>query len=1021
MIPLKLKIKGIYSYIEEQTIDFSNLTDSSLFGIFGAVGSGKSTVLEAITFALYGDTERLNSRDSRAYNMMNLKSNELLIDFEFYTDTRDKKYRFIVKGKRNRNNFNDVKTFERSSLESTGDGSWLPTEKSATDIIGLSYKNFKRTIIIPQGKFKEFLELTAKDRTEMLNEIFHLQRFDLAPKLGSIKNKNEESLNILSGEMKQYEGKNPEVLKNLESDKALLTKKELTANEEIKKLRDNISEQNKLKELFESLSAAESKLGKLDNLKGDFEKRKTELTNYSYCRINFSELLNTEYRIEKEIKHSTDKLSLLKNSLEKNEENKNELASELKLVQKIYDKKDELTKEAEELEIIISIRNSIADNEILSKRIEKGNRIIVQEKSESNENQKILVEKKSELKKLKEDLPNISILHNVKNHLIKQNNLENQLKDINTEINKSTNEISSIKNQIKTDIEEKHFSESISEIRKKTDDEIDFLKSKRIELNEKQNHTLAQEKLKNWADDLVDGTPCPVCGSEHHPHILNISDLQNEISEIKKKDEYLEKTLSKLNKQNSILDIIEHKLSASKELLSDNTSKKIIVEKEISAHNNSFQWEQFKDISLEKTDRLISDTEKLSQQINNLEESIALIENKSLKLRESIDRNSEGVQKLKNKLIADEATIESKKGALKRLSLKQVENEDNNSLTKSASQNMETVKKAEIDFERISKETTSIITVIAEIKGQEKEITEKLKTLDESILDAKNLLSNSLAKSEYSSLEVVKRILSKKIDEQDESKIISDFELNLKLAAEELNKLKKISEGKIFDANLYSKTKEELSHKEAELKKLTTQIGVLQGEISKLTGDLEKKNILEKENESLLKRKDNINILSKLFKSKGFVNYISTVYLHNLSEAANNRFFKMTKQQLQLEITDSNEFQIRDLLNEGKTRNIKTLSGGQMFQASLSLALALADSVQSQVKADNKFFFLDEGFGSLDDESLHIVFEALKSLKNENRIVGIISHVESLKQEIDIHLQVNKDDETGSIIRHSWE
>ena len=82
MIPISLTIKGIYSYQQEQTIDFQKLTDAQLFGIFGPVGSGKSTILEAISFALYNDTERLN-RDNRNYNMMNLKSNELLIRFNF--------------------------------------------------------------------------------------------------------------------------------------------------------------------------------------------------------------------------------------------------------------------------------------------------------------------------------------------------------------------------------------------------------------------------------------------------------------------------------------------------------------------------------------------------------------------------------------------------------------------------------------------------------------------------------------------------------------------------------------------------------------------------------------------------------------------------------------------------------------------------------------------------------------------------------------------------------------------------
>ena len=102
MIPVSLTIKGLYSYQQETTVDFKHLTAAGLFGIFGAVGSGKSTILEAISFALYGETERLNSRDSRSYNMMNLKSNEIVIDYVFTCGDCDDKYRFTVSAKRNK-------------------------------------------------------------------------------------------------------------------------------------------------------------------------------------------------------------------------------------------------------------------------------------------------------------------------------------------------------------------------------------------------------------------------------------------------------------------------------------------------------------------------------------------------------------------------------------------------------------------------------------------------------------------------------------------------------------------------------------------------------------------------------------------------------------------------------------------------------------------------------------------------------------------------------------------------------
>src|SRR6056297_3316143 len=154
MIPIQLTLKGLYSYQKKQTIDFTRLTAAGLFGIFGTVGSGKSSVLEAITFAIYGRTDRLNlSGDNRYYNMMNLKSNELLIDFIFETGREQTAFRSLIKGRRNSKNFSDVKALERSAYQRIED-EWVPIECEALErAIGLSYDNFKRTIIIPQGQF----------------------------------------------------------------------------------------------------------------------------------------------------------------------------------------------------------------------------------------------------------------------------------------------------------------------------------------------------------------------------------------------------------------------------------------------------------------------------------------------------------------------------------------------------------------------------------------------------------------------------------------------------------------------------------------------------------------------------------------------------------------------------------------------------------------------------------------------------------------------------------------------------
>ena len=172
--------------------------------------------------------------------------------------------------------------------------------------------------------------------------------------------------------------------------------------------------------------------------------------------------------------------------------------------------------------------------------------------------------------------------------------------------------------------------------------------------------------------------------------------------------------------------------------------------------------------------------------------------------------------------------------------------------------------------------------------------------------------------------------------------------------------------------------------------------------------------------EKVEKRALNLKELERLFKGHGFVKYVSSIYLKELCQTANQRFMKLTKNSLSLEIDEDNNFWVRDYLNGGKRRLLKSLSGGQTFQASLCLALALAEKVKALNRADQSFFFLDEGFGALDRTSLRTVFEALKSLRQEHRVVGIISHVEELQHEIEVYAQVELDDEVGSQISYSF-
>jgi exonuclease SbcC len=224
-----------------------------------------------------------------------------------------------------------------------------------------------------------------------------------------------------------------------------------------------------------------------------------------------------------------------------------------------------------------------------------------------------------------------------------------------------------------------------------------------------------------------------------------------------------------------------------------------------------------------------------------------------------------------------------------------------------------------------------------------------------------------------------------------------------------------------YNADDHQKLREELLKLVETQAEKNRQHGKTEGEIRKLTDDINQQKEIRKVLDSFMLRAEDLKTMKQLFKGSGFVNYVSSVHLHNLCLAANDRFYKLVRQKMSLEITEDNNFQVRDFLNGGKVRSVKTLSGGQTFQAALSLALSLADSIQQFSDSSQNFFFLDEGFGSLDKESLDIVFETLKSLRKENRIVGVISHVEEMQQEIDTHLRIVNDEETGSQVYRSWE
>ena len=153
-----------------------------------------------------------------------------------------------------------------------------------------------------------------------------------------------------------------------------------------------------------------------------------------------------------------------------------------------------------------------------------------------------------------------------------------------------------------------------------------------------------------------------------------------------------------------------------------------------------------------------------------------------------------------------------------------------------------------------------------------------------------------------------------------------------------------------------------------------------------------------------------IKELEQLFKGNAFIEYVAQAKLAYIAREASVILSKISGGNYALEINESAEFIIRDNKNGGAIRPSDTLSGGEMFITSLALALALSSSIQLNGAAPLEFFFLDEGFGSLDDDLLDTVMNSLEQLQSKKRSIGIISHVEAIQTRVPVKLLVTPSD-----------
>lgn len=1011
MIPIRLEIEGLYSYRERQVIEFETLTAAGLFGIFGAVGSGKSAILEGILIALYGNPERVSNSGERS-SMINLQHPQVDLKFFFKSGSNNgSNYLARYSVKRNKKDPEKIETASHDFYELEGQ-EWRAIPSKAEELIGMSRENFKQTIIIPQGKFRDFIDQKPTERAQMMQDLFGLDRFDLSSKTGALlKQAREEKIRIetlinsmdgisseiLLAKQEAYTGLSQEMLQATQALQAMV--------ETVRKMegtRKSFLELQNLVQAEAILTAKQPEMEAKRKLYQDFQSAKT------YLRPIWDRILDLEKDLEK-YQVSLIECNRFKESFA--EEIKGLLADEVKF-REINALRPQREGKIRDLKKVLEIQ------ELTSKQVQVQNNLNALLPAIELQNKEIQsLEQEIDMLEGKQiGLPNSdpSVLAELKTGRNQLLELMQRKLELELAIQEGAALLTTSKNSLTA------FTSLVPEKANQSLEEWLAMQKTAVSQLEIARETLLRTQgLASHAHLLENGMPCPLCGASEHPNPLqaSTSTAALEQTELDLKQGNLElDTIRELIQKKSIEDVQYSNLQKNQEL---KEQEKLGIEKQ-----ELILWEKLKVSGIataEELENKISKLNEVFQTTQQLQNQLNDLRKKSTSLRTAKEAAAQTFQ---------QAQLQNQ-DLLSRIAGKQQEIKDPEFCEPYEK------KEAEVIANAIALVEKSIETAAESLVGVQKHLQERQIAQSRNLADLQNfeaLLTSTSDRLAGSRLEFAQMMEKQGFREKDA--LIQLFQQDLdaeKMDAEIRQYEQQVAATKArikvlqaeegmegYSEDRFQSLQEEVTSAKEKEKILQSQVTLLNQELLSISQKLKEKQSLLEDFERIENRETNLRELDRLFFGKGFVRYVSSIYLRELCNTANKRFRMLTKNSLSLEIDDNNTFWVTDFLNGGKKRLLKTLSGGQTFQASLCLALALAEKVKALNQADQSFFFLDEGFGALDKNSLRVVFETLKALRHENRVVGIISHVEELQQEVGVYAQIELDPELGSQISYSY-
>lgn len=1062
MRPLKLKMQAFGSYGRETVIDFKK-PEQNLFLITGDTGAGKTTVFDAIVFALYGEaSSSLNKKEGvvlqSQYAELNL---EPYVELEFMEGEDQYTVRRVPR---------HLKTITRGAAKGTGtreitgsvalfmpDGTEYPPKEvnaKLQEITGLTKSQFMQVAMIAQGEFMELLRAKSDDKKKIFRKLFNTEMYEqIANELGNRKRAREKDIAIIKTQcqsevarLKFFSPKEEnesifgctehlkelknriadgeitlmaELLEALEIYQACLKKEQKKAEKNSEKAaeqrdqrRDEYTEAQQLTRLFQQLKEAEKQLKGYRQMSDSMAKREVlagkiadayELKQvYEYFKAAVSEVERKQSELKKQ-------KEILPEQIKKEQVT---LAEETSMQKELDGAREEFSRVSEKAEKALQLfqqidqaQKKVSEGEQklqtaqaqeqtckqVSEELEKTESSLreqAEQLADAGEKLAVCNGQMTEIKGMKEALKSLAAIYGeIKQYGEKENNLKQKYRTVRGNYEKKQEEYQRLRREF-------------------LDGQAGFL-----------------------AAELVPGSPCPVCGSTEHPNPCKVKKEHQELSQEIIDD--LEKQTDMLRREQETLATEAQsnrnlRETREKDFQEDFESLQQKMRKNIPELPEKFSpgeaqellrsWMQKVQENGRKYEREVAHLKKIQKEMKEIQEQ-KITSRKRTEDAEKLVREAQAAYEGAKAELASYAVtsdFQSREEAVKAREMAFRKKEQWRSRYEEAKEGREKAAR-----ERVHSETL-IRKFETELPRYEAEAADRKKAC-ESVAEEKKLTEIQWKKltEEYSR-------------EAAESfrKEVQDFR-EKQTAAESRAESMQSAIGKRTEPALEEIQRqmelEETGLREAEA--VRDQIRSVYKDNQEVYDTLAPK---LQERQKLVEGHAKLDHLYRLVSGNvsgsrmDLETYVQRYYLEKILYAANRRFQDMSAGQFELRMYDlekAGEGKNRGLdlmvysAVTGKEREVRTLSGGESFMAALALALGMADQIQESSAAVNlDMMFIDEGFGSLDEHSRNQAVKVLLEMAEGSKLIGIISHVTELKQEIEDQLIVTKD-ETGSHVR----